>query len=157
MIDIVEAREDLVDQWAALRLRLWEDGDVATYAEEAREMLGEGTGRLLNLIAIDGKRAVGFAEASLRRDYVNGCDHLPVVFLEGIYLAPEARSAGIGRRLCAQIEDWGRRAGCREFASDAWIDDHASHAFHQALGFAETERVVYFRKPLGTVALDMIS
>jgi aminoglycoside 6'-N-acetyltransferase I len=39
--------------------------------------------------------------------------------------------------------------GCTELASDALLDNQASHAMHEALGFAETERVVYFLKPLG--------
>jgi aminoglycoside 6'-N-acetyltransferase I len=33
-------------------------------------------------------------------------------------------------------------------ASDALLDNGASHAMHRALGFEETERVVFFRKPL---------
>ncbi len=33
-------------------------------------------------------------------------------------------------------------------ASDADIGNVVSHAMHEALGFAETERVVYFRKPV---------
>jgi aminoglycoside 6'-N-acetyltransferase I len=33
-------------------------------------------------------------------------------------------------------------------ASDAFLDNSASHQMHGALGFSETERVVYFRKSL---------
>jgi aminoglycoside 6'-N-acetyltransferase I len=36
----------------------------------------------------------------------------------------------------------------RELASDALLDNNGSHAMHEALGFTETERVVYFRKAL---------
>jgi aminoglycoside 6'-N-acetyltransferase I len=39
--------------------------------------------------------------------------------------------------------------GCTELASDALLDNQTSHAMHEALGFVETERVVYFLKPLG--------
>jgi aminoglycoside 6'-N-acetyltransferase I len=35
-----------------------------------------------------------------------------------------------------------------ELASDADIANAVSHATHRALGFQETERVVYFRKVL---------
>lgn len=41
-----------------------------------------------------------------------------------------------------------RIVGRREFAADASIENHLSHAVHRALGFQETERVVFFRKPL---------
>ena len=53
------------------------------------------------------------------------------------------------RRLCAAVEAWGRERGCREFASDALIDNEASHCMHRALGFEERERVVCYCKPLG--------
>jgi aminoglycoside 6'-N-acetyltransferase I len=32
--------------------------------------------------------------------------------------------------------------------AEALIDNHESHALHRALGFAETERVVFFRRAL---------
>jgi aminoglycoside 6'-N-acetyltransferase I len=38
--------------------------------------------------------------------------------------------------------------GCSELASDARLENSASHAMHRALGFSETQRVVYFRKAL---------
>lgn len=42
----------------------------------------------------------------------------------------------------------GRVQGCTEFAFDAEPDHADSHAMHRALGFAETEHVVYFRRDL---------
>jgi aminoglycoside 6'-N-acetyltransferase I len=36
----------------------------------------------------------------------------------------------------------------RELGSDAAIDNSLSHAAHFGWGFSETERIVYFRKPL---------
>ena len=50
--------------------------------------------------------------------------------------------------ICDAAGRWGLEQGCREFASDVYIDDHDSLAAHRGLGFEETERVVYFRKPL---------
>lgn len=91
---------------------------------------------------------VGFAEAALRSDYVNGCDTSPVVFLEGIYVRPENRRMGVARLLCDAVEAWGRSLGCTEFASDASLENAQSRMLHSALGFEETERVVFFRKAL---------
>ena len=88
---------------------------------------------------------IAFAEVTRRSDYVNGCDSSPVAFLEGIYVAPEHRRSGIARALVAACRDWGLAHGCAELASDALLDNLASHAFHKAIGFEETERVVYFR------------
>ena len=91
---------------------------------------------------------LGFAEVAIRTDFVNGCEHRPALFLEGIYVRPEHRGRGVARALCEAAGRWGREKGCREFASDVYTDDHDSLAAHLGLGFEETERVVYFRKIL---------
>jgi aminoglycoside 6'-N-acetyltransferase I len=91
---------------------------------------------------------LGFAEVAVRTDFVNGCEHRPALFLEGIFVRPEHRGRGVARALCDAAARWGLEQGCREFASDVYIDDHDSLAAHRGLGFEETERVVYFRKPL---------
>jgi aminoglycoside 6'-N-acetyltransferase I len=91
---------------------------------------------------------LGFAEVAVRTDFVNGCAHRPALFLEGIYVRPEQRGRGVARALCDAAGRWGLEQGCREFASDVYIDDHDSLAAHRGLGFEETERVVYFRKLL---------
>jgi len=91
---------------------------------------------------------MGFAEVSIRNDYVNGCQHRPALFLEGIYVRPEFRSQGVARALVSAAAQFGAQKGCQEFASDVLIDDDNSLAAHARLGFAETERVVYFRMPL---------
>jgi aminoglycoside 6'-N-acetyltransferase I len=92
--------------------------------------------------------AVGFIEAAVRTDYVNGTHSSPIAFLEGIYVVPEARRKGIARALVAVVERWALGVGCRELASDASIENQLSHTVHRALGFQETERVVFFTKPL---------
>ena len=91
-------------------------------------------------------QAVGLAEASVRADYVNGAHSSPVAFLEGLYVAPEARRKGIARSLVSAVSQWARGVGCTELASDASLDNESSHAVHLALGFQQTERVVFFRK-----------
>ena len=106
--------------------------------------------RFAQFVAYDGKRKpVGFVEVALRSDYVNGTTTSPVAFLEGIYVVPLARRQGIARALVIRAEQWAHSAGCSEFASDARIENAASHSMHRALRFSETERVVYFRKRLG--------
>ena len=92
--------------------------------------------------------AIGFAEVSLRSDYVNGTETSPVAFVEGLYVVPHARRNGVAAALVTAACDWGRRAGCREIASDALLENSTSQVVHRALGFEETERVVYFRRKL---------
>ena len=145
---IVLADEDHAGPWAQLRAALWPDQTAGAHRAELAPFLSGGSDAAAFLAVTDTGEVAGFAEAALRRDYVNGCETSPVLFLEGIYVRPEDRKAGVGRALCDAVAAWGRAAGCSEFASDALMNNADSHAFHAALGFAETERVVYFRKTL---------
>jgi aminoglycoside 6'-N-acetyltransferase I len=105
--------------------------------------------RYANFIAYSRSReAIGLAEVSVRSDYVNGTQSSPVAFLEGLYVVPQSRRKGVARALVAVAGEWGRRAGCSELASDAVLENSLSHVVHRALGFEETERVVYFRRKL---------
>jgi len=58
----------------------------------------------------------------------------------------------VARALLGVVTDWARAHGCIELASDALLENTASHAMHAALGFEETERVVFFCKPLSPAA-----
>src|SRR5947209_17546976 len=76
--------------WLALRDGLWPQprdlqlGEMAAIAAEPR--------RYAAFVAYGHDREpVGFAEAALRTDYVNGAQSSPVAFLEGLYVAPRAR------------------------------------------------------------------
>ena len=135
--------------WEALRQALWPGGgDTGAHADDIARLLAD-PGDTVNLIARnDAGDAVGFAEASLRHDYVNGCDTSPVAFLEGIYVAPAARQRGVARALVAAVQSWAREQGCTELASDAAIGNTISLEMHNALGFVETQRVVFFRKQI---------
>ncbi len=138
-----------MEGWAELRAQLWEDMAYAQHLEEIAAMLAKPSGECVAFLdVVDGTGIRAFAEAALRHDHVNGCETSPVAFLEGIFARPENRGAGIGRSLLRSVESWAHDQGCSELASDADLDNLASHAFHTALGFEETERVVYFCKPL---------
>jgi len=138
-----------VEILATLRTALWPTGTLDDHRQEALSEASSPDDEKIVLLAVDAVGGVcGFAEASLRHDYVNGCETSPVAFLEGLYIAPERRGGGVGRALCAAVEAWGRKKGCVELASDALLENGESHAFHSAIGFEETERVVYFRKSL---------
>lgn len=131
--------------WGRMRRELWPDEDVET-TDSLRAALEPPEASCVLLAFVPDGSAVGFAEAKLRRDYVNGTETSPVGFLEGWYVAREWRGRGVGRALVRGVEAWTLRQGCTELASDALLDNSASHAAHRACGFEETDRVVYFRK-----------
>lgn len=131
--------------WARLRTALWTD-ETDAFGNVAEALQRSDAGNFI-AFAADGA-AVGFAEATLRQDHVNGTDSSPVGFLEGWYVAADWRGRGVGRALLGAVRDWSRAQGCTELASDAMLDDTAAQRAHAACGFEETERVVYFRMPL---------
>ena len=137
----------LFDTWVKMRCALWPDYSEAELRAGAGTMLLTPEKHDVRIAVVAGK-PVGFAETSLRSDYVNGCETSPVAFLEGIYVEPNARRTGVARALVTAAEAWANKIGCTEFASDALLENSASHDMHKALGFTETERVVYFRKKL---------
>ena len=133
-------------RWLELRRRLWPDGSVAEHLRYMADAIARG--HFVRLaIASDGS-AVAFIEASKRVDYVNGTSSSPVAFLEGVYVEPAARGGGVARALVSAVEAWAKAEGCAELASDSPLESLAAHAFHRAIGFEETERVVYFCRTL---------
>lgn len=100
------------------------------------------------LICDDKERFIGFSDASIRRDYVNGCNHSPVAYLEGIFILNEFRQLGLSSLLINEVENWGKSKGCLELASDTSLDNHTSKKMHEKLGFTQTETVVFFKKNL---------
>jgi aminoglycoside 6'-N-acetyltransferase I len=135
--------------WRKMRHALWPEGSTEEHETEiGRFFAGEAREPLAVLIAEDpAGRSLGFAELSIRA-YAEDCSTDRVAFLEGWYVAPEARRRGVGRRLVAASEDWARRRGCTEFASDALLENEVSIAAHRALGFADAGRLQCFRKDL---------
>lgn len=134
-------------EWARMRRALWpEDGDEVA-AEVARFFAGELNEPLAVLVADEGHALAGFAELSIR-NIAESCTSGRVGYLEGWYVDADKRRRGIGRALVAAAEDWARAQGCAEFASDTQIDNQASAAAHEALGFSEVDRIRCFRKPL---------
>ena len=136
-----------LDDWTRLRVALWPDYSPQELRAGAEAMLDDPGEAIALICRIKGQPA-GFAEGSIRRDYVNGCETSPVTFLEGIYVVPAHRNQHVAETLVDRVADWGRALGCVEYASDALLENEDSHAFHAAIGFVETERVVYFRKQL---------
>lgn len=133
--------------WLARRRALWPDATDEEHRREMAAIVAE-PGRYAAFVVRSGGATVAFAEASVRHEYVNGTASSPVAFLEGLAVAPEAWRQGHARRLVDAVAAWGRARGCAELASDALADNDAGLLAHRAVGFEETERVVFFRKAL---------
>jgi aminoglycoside 6'-N-acetyltransferase I len=134
--------------WLTMRMALWPHCDRRQQLAEMATWCADPDRYAVFLAYDEGCQAVGFAEAAIRHDYVNGTESSPVGFLEGLYVAAASRRRGVARALVAAVEEWAAAAGCRELASDTDLHNTVSQQAHKALGFEETERVIFFRKGL---------
>ncbi len=94
----------------------------------------------------DGSLA-GFVEIG-SRPYAEGCETSPVAYLEGWYVDPDDRRAGLGAKLIRAAEEWALAHGYSEIASDTELDNNVSLRAHLALEYEEVERQICFRKCL---------
>jgi aminoglycoside 6'-N-acetyltransferase I len=137
--------------WAVLRHALWPDADAGVLADETLAFLsGETPPAMLAAVLVaaasDGA-LLGMIELSLR-PYADGCESSPVPYIEGWYVVEGHRGRGIGAALVKAAEDWAVGRGHSEIASDALLENAISERAHKALGFAEVERAIRFRKVL---------
>ena len=134
--------------WLRLRQALWPEAGREEHLLEMASCAADPQRHGQFVAYSASHEAIGLAEVALRSDHVNGTQSSPVAFLEGLYVVPQARRKGVAGALIAAACEWARRAGCREIASDAVLENSISHVVHRALGFEETERVVFFRRKL---------
>jgi aminoglycoside 6'-N-acetyltransferase I len=135
-----------------LREALWPDSSAEEHASALERMIEEkrnGTMPLAVFVAqVATGELVGFLEVDLR-SHADGCDpRQPVGFLEGWFVTESYREKGVGKRLLTTAEDWARRHGCVEMASDTWIDHGLSQRVHEGLKFEVVDRCVHYRKKL---------
>jgi aminoglycoside 6'-N-acetyltransferase I len=137
---------------ATMCARLWPDASIDEHRIEVESLLRiRLSGTLPSTIFIsevaDGRLA-GFLQVGLR-SHADGCDpgH-PVGFIEGWFVEEDLRRQGVGAALVHAAEDWARRMGCRDMASDTWSDERNSLKAHQALGYEVVDICVHLRKPL---------
>jgi aminoglycoside 6'-N-acetyltransferase I len=126
-----------------MRLALWPEASDSDHLSGMADAVTRG--HFVRLALDASGLALGFVEASKRVDYVNGTGTSPVAFVEGLYVVPEFRRQGVAQGLVDAVVNWARSEKCRELASDSLLPNTEAHAAHRALGFEETERVVYFR------------
>jgi len=146
---LISKTRDTSDQgWLILRSEFIPDLTLAEHQSFLQNFSKDSVDFIAFVARDEVGEEMGFAEVSVRNDYVNGCRYRPALYLEGIYTRPRFRGKGVARQICNAAGQWGLEQGCREFASDVYLDDADSLAAHAGLGFEETERVVYFRKAL---------
>jgi aminoglycoside 6'-N-acetyltransferase I len=143
---IKQAVMEDVQTAALLALQLWPNHTLEEFSEEmAQLILAENAAIFL---AYEDDEAVGFAQCQLRTDYVEGTHSSPVGYLEGLFVNEPNRQKGFAKLLVESCEQWAKRKGCIEFASDCELQNLESLAVHLKLGFSEANRIICFTKRL---------
>ncbi|NLO09516.1 MAG: GNAT family N-acetyltransferase [Clostridiales bacterium] len=139
--------KDNFQECARLAYALWPDTEYHELLDYFKDIIdSDNQDCFLYYEDEDSKEYIGFAQASLRFDYVEGSDSSPVVYIEGIYVDDNYRRKGIAQKLVKCVEDWGKDMGCSEIASDCELDNNLSINFHKSIGFEEANRLVCFIK-----------
>lgn len=126
--------------WLALREQMWPDADHAEEVAEFFALPQEG----VVLLAERGGEVVGFAELSVRRDWVEGSTSSPVAYLEGLFVVEAYRRCGVAKALLLASREWALAQGMTELGSDTELHNRSSQAVHEALGFSEAGRQVSY-------------
>lgn len=132
--------------WAAMRARLWPDEDPKALEEELAGLFKLDPPYIVYIAEVEDKQ-VGFLELWVR-NYAEGGPPEPSAYVEGLWVEPGHRRAGVASALLARADQWARGQGFKWLGSDALIGNSESHAWHRAAGFREVERLVVFGKSL---------
>ena len=131
---------------AELAFELWPEHTIDELKDETEEYISKKS--CVIFLNWDGDIPNGFAQCSLRTDYVEGTETSPVGYLEGIFVREERRNEGIGTELLEACERWARNCGCTEFASDCELSNADGFSFHVRSGFSAVNRIICFTKQL---------
>ena len=131
---------------AELALKLWPGHEISDMEKEMINYIDTDKGAVF--IYFNETKGAGFAQCSLRNDYVEGTKSSPVGYLEVIYVEADHRKSGIGKKLLTQCEEWAKSKGCSEFASDCELNNTECLKFHLKIGFEEANRIICFKKKL---------
>jgi aminoglycoside 6'-N-acetyltransferase I len=93
--------------------------------------------------------AVELAHASI--DRARRQAEARVAYIQASIECGECRRQGIARAVVDSVVEWALASGCVELASDSLLENCMAHAAHRALGFEDTERVVYCLRTLSDV------
>lgn len=129
-----------------MAIKMWESHSFEELEKDIIETIKDN--KSVFFIKYINDRPIGFAQCSLRYDYVEGTASSPVGYLEGIFVEEKYRNNGYAKELLLSCEKWAKDKGCIEFASDCELVNNESLLFHIAMGFIETNRIICFKKKI---------
>lgn len=145
-MEIVKLNHENVKYVIPLVLTLWPD---CVYEEELAqyENLIDSASDICYLVIENGNH-IAFIHVSIRNEFVEGADKLPIAYIEGIFVTSEYHKQGIAKRLLMEAQKWAKQKGLSQIASDAECTNITSIEFHKKMGFREENCIVCFVKDI---------
>jgi ribosomal protein S18 acetylase RimI-like enzyme len=120
------------------------DAELQAYLDEIADVAGRAT-RTTILVAVDGDRVIG--SATLELDGRTDEDAQPLgpdeAHIRMLGVHPDARGAGVGRRLMAACEERARAAGRTRMTLHTTTLMRAARQMYASLGYERSEDRVY--------------
>jgi GNAT superfamily N-acetyltransferase len=98
----------------------------------------------LALVATVQNRVVGWIEA----EEVKHLQSEPHALITGLVVKDDARSLGIGKRLCGEVEQWSQERGVSVVRVTSRMTRERAHRFYLREGFVQTKTSAVFEKIL---------
>jgi GNAT superfamily N-acetyltransferase len=96
------------------------------------------------LVACRGDEILGWIEAEIVRHLQSA----PHVLITGLVVKEAVRSLGVGKRLCAEVEQWAIRQGVPIVRVTSRSTREGAHRFYLREGFTHTKTSLVFEKVL---------
>jgi len=137
-------REDKAE-WLRMRKGIWPEAPDEYLDYDMEDVLSSD--QSIVFFAMDEGAPIGMIEVRLRES-AECCFSTPVGYIEAWFVDEKLRGKGVAGILTNAAENWARAQGCKEMASDTWLENETSIRAHAKMGYAEVERLVHFVKQL---------
>ena len=137
----VISREDAAAV-AELSGQLGYEATAAEIAERLEVLLSNA--EQVALVACVGDEVVGWIEASIVRHLQSPAHSL----IGGLVVKDGARGMGVGKRLCAEVEEWSRGKGLAVVRVTSRSTREDAHRFYLREGYRQTKTSAVFEKVL---------
>lgn len=130
---------DIVSKQA--RVAAQEDGTAFGFSVEAIRSHAFGAAPVVEILVADrGGTIVGHTVTYKGYDISVG---QPNLILTSLYVAPEARRAGLARLLISAVSARARETGCRRIHITTGISNEVAHRFYSAIGAKEEKNSAF--------------
>jgi aminoglycoside 6'-N-acetyltransferase I len=132
-------------EWLRMRKGIWPEAPDEYLDYDMDDVLSSDRNAVFFAL-LEGS-PVGMIEVHLK-ETAEGCFSSPVGYLEAWFVNNDMRGKGVAGALIDAAENWARTKGCRDMASDTWLENAVSIRAHAKMGYSEVERLVHFVKQL---------